>query len=244
MEPLGERVKRLRRKLKMTQRDMSKKLGVTPQQVLKYEHGRDGIKIDFMIKLATIFNVTLDYLILGNAYDENSYAVKNIILYLPSLKENKNYNIDKLIQMITFFANFNMPFKTALNKLLFYSDFIHYKLQGDAISSIPYVKLPHGPAPESYHAILGILDGCGVISIKETVVDNKIVEEKIEPLKPFNLEMFTESELDVLRKVSFKLGTMNGAELLETIHNEPFFDKISMGKEIPYKHARSIIAEL
>jgi len=56
--------------------------------------------------------------------------------------------------------------------------------------------------------------------------------------------MFTESELDVLRKVSFKLGTRNGTELFETISNEPFFDKISMGKEIPYKHAKSIITEL
>ena len=69
------------------------------------------------------------------------------------------------------------------------------------------IPFDHVPAPESYYAILGILDGFGVISIKKTIVNDKIVEEKIEPLKPFNLETFTESELDVLRKVSFKLVT-------------------------------------
>lgn len=50
--------------------------------------------------------------------------------------------------------------------------------------------------------------------------------------------MFNEPELDVLRKVSFKLETKNRPELLEMIHSEPLFDKISMGKKIPYKHAK------
>ena len=41
-------------------------------------------------------------------------------------------------------------YKTKLNKLLFYSDFINYYLNGTSISGAKYVHLPYGPVPDSY----------------------------------------------------------------------------------------------
>ena len=105
--------------------------------------------------------------------------------------------------------------------------------------------LPHGPAPESYNAILGILQETGYIEITEKVIneDKGIVEEQI-TAESFNRKLFDEKEFEVLRKVALHLGGKTGAELSKLAHNEPFWKKLDLGKPIDYKLAKKLKVEL
>ena len=62
---LGSRVKRLRRELGMSQSVLAEKLGITFQQVQKYENGTNRISALMLIKLAASLNVSVGDLLPG-----------------------------------------------------------------------------------------------------------------------------------------------------------------------------------
>ena len=59
----GERIKYLREKIGLTQKDIATKLGVEPAAVSKYELDMREPNIEAIKKLAEIFNVSIDYLL-------------------------------------------------------------------------------------------------------------------------------------------------------------------------------------
>jgi len=59
---ISERIKRLRQENNMTQADLGKQLGVHQKQISAYERGINVPSTDILIKLAEVFDVTLDYL--------------------------------------------------------------------------------------------------------------------------------------------------------------------------------------
>lgn len=94
----GERIKYLREKNGFTQKDIATKLGVEPAAISKYELDMREPNIEALIKLATIFNVSIDYL-LGRTPDvfvnANDKKVFNLLetkeLYYSSKENLKNF---------------------------------------------------------------------------------------------------------------------------------------------------------
>lgn len=59
---IGDRIKRLRQEHDWTQAQLAEKLHVHQKQVSAYERGVNVPSTDILVKLAEIFDVTLDYL--------------------------------------------------------------------------------------------------------------------------------------------------------------------------------------
>ena len=72
----GERIRRLRVKSGSTQEEIAEVLNVDRSFYSRIEAGKKGASIDLLIQLSTLFNVSLDYLILGK--------------YIVSQAENKD----------------------------------------------------------------------------------------------------------------------------------------------------------
>ena len=241
-ELIAERIREYRKLRKYSLKKVAEYLGVQYQQIQKYERGETRVPAWVLVKLAELFNVSVDTLIFG--IEEQNEAA-GLIEKVPKFR-GTTLNPEKLINMILFFAITCRLNKTKLNKLLFYADFLHYKEHGKPISNVPYVKLPHGPAPESYNAILGILEGTGHIEITEVVLNKGkgVIEEQITAVRPFDQKLFDEKELEILRKVALHLGGKTGAELSELAHNEPFWEEHGLGKPIDYELAKKLKVEL
>src|SRR5699024_9501113 len=62
-------------------------------------------------------------------------------------------DLDKFTEMAVFFAQKLKPFKTKMNKLLFYSDFLSYKRNCYSISGIRYQAIQMGPVPYKFQGI-------------------------------------------------------------------------------------------
>lgn len=82
----GERIKYLREKNGLTQKDVAVKLVVEPAAISKYELDMREPNIEAIKKLATIFNVTIDYL-LGRTPDALVSEVDKYFLEIP-IKKN------------------------------------------------------------------------------------------------------------------------------------------------------------
>lgn len=60
---VAEGLRRFRRERKLTQREVAVTLGMFPQEIQRYESGRVRPLIDFLIKVADAYNVSIDYLV-------------------------------------------------------------------------------------------------------------------------------------------------------------------------------------
>lgn len=60
---IGDKIKYLRRKKKLTQSQLAKELNVTAQAVSKWEKGLSNPDVEIIIKLSEFFGVTTDYLL-------------------------------------------------------------------------------------------------------------------------------------------------------------------------------------
>jgi transcriptional regulator with XRE-family HTH domain len=62
---IGDRIKELRQKANLTQAELADKMGFTSQTVSNWESGSREPDISALAKLSSLFNVSLDYLLLG-----------------------------------------------------------------------------------------------------------------------------------------------------------------------------------
>lgn len=60
---LGDRIRKHREIHKLTQKQLSSQLGLTPKMISFYEHNERVPPIDIIIKLSQIFSVTTDHLL-------------------------------------------------------------------------------------------------------------------------------------------------------------------------------------
>lgn len=69
MKQSGERIRRLRIKSGLTQEKTANALNIDQSYYGRIEAGKKGCSVDLFIQLTELFNVSLDYLILGKYYD-------------------------------------------------------------------------------------------------------------------------------------------------------------------------------
>ena len=84
------KLKELRQKANLTQAEMAKIINISQSNYSKYELGTTQISIETLIKLATFFHVSVDYLI-GNEQSNKESANKQD--FRPAKKET----IEKLL---------------------------------------------------------------------------------------------------------------------------------------------------
>lgn len=65
MIQLGQQIKNLRTANHLSQEDLAQKLFVSRQSISKYENGEATPDVEKLIQMAEIFEVSLDFLILG-----------------------------------------------------------------------------------------------------------------------------------------------------------------------------------
>ena len=67
---IGKKIKELRKKNKMTQKELSSKLGVSPAALGLWETDKRTPDFNILTKISDIFNVPIDYLIKENLENE------------------------------------------------------------------------------------------------------------------------------------------------------------------------------
>ena len=92
---LGQNLKDIRIKNKYNQEDIAEQLGVTKQTISNWEKGKRTPDIDSLIKLANIYQVTLDSLI-GIDKRTEDIELLNIILNMRKEKKSQLLNFLKV----------------------------------------------------------------------------------------------------------------------------------------------------
>ncbi len=64
IEEIGNRIRQLRRDQGITQAQMAMKLNISDRHLRRIEAGEKGPSIDILVEIASLFNVSLDYIIM------------------------------------------------------------------------------------------------------------------------------------------------------------------------------------
>lgn len=139
-----------------------------------------------------------------------------------------------LSEMVVFFSHTLPSFKTKMNKMLFYSDFLAFRESGQSISGATYKAIPYGPVPEKYESIFENLSTSDVIDIQ---YESKPDGSKIEKLvgredRPLNSAKFSEKELEILQKVAEKFRGVNSSGIVDISHQETAWTENIEGKRL------------
>jgi len=160
-------------------------------------------------------------------YRENKDDKKYVdILFEDKLPDNytgyRKPNMEKMSNMILFFAEKLNPTETMMNKLLFYSDFYNYKKTAYSISGANYMAHNYGPVPVRFGGIFDYASNKDFIYMKMEDYGNgywvKCFYKSTQ--KDFNSELFSLEELESLDIIINTFRGCNATQIMEKSHEE------------------------
>lgn len=239
--PFPDEITAIREKYGLSARKISDILGFGPNTFGNYEKGEIPGKAN--ARLIQLANDPEEFRKLAKLSDNLTAALEKKISDLLNLKEIFNFwNLSSLFknetqsrlngyrmfkqervnQMILFFAEKMHPWKTKLNKLLFYSDFLHFKKYGYSISGLKYVAIDYGPVPNEYEILFTIGRINNIFKKVYQEINNDATGEKVLPMTnaKFNSRLFKDHELEILYTVFDKFKDVTSSEIVKMSHDE------------------------
>lgn len=245
--PTPAEIKQLRKQYGFSAVKMSEILGFGPNSYRNYENGEvpnlSNARLIQLVKDAKEFKKLL---LISSAYNEDpiNKSIEKIDLIIKEQKENRiNISLNeflvgapvadsftgfkipdlvKFAEMIVFFTEKLKPYKTKLNKLLFYADFVMYQRSGFSISGMRYAAIQMGPVPDKYDTIYDYLARKEEFDIIATLFSDGGVGDKFKPNSKhkFNADFFIPEELTVLEEVAKKFRNISTKEIIDISHKE------------------------
>lgn len=96
IKDLPDKLKELRQRLELSQREVADRLGVSPSIISGYETGERTPSIDSLLSISYLYNCSVDYL-LGKTNEKPK-------LYIDTSKLNEN-QVKAIISLIESFSN-------------------------------------------------------------------------------------------------------------------------------------------
>ena len=143
-----------------------------------------------------------------------------------------------LKEMVIFFASKSQGvLKTKLNKLLWYADFLHYRLFSTSISGATYIHLPYGPVPENYERYLTKLTLEKAITIRSKEFGG-YSGEIVEPNREIQTQSLPPTAVAVLDAVHERFRNYSSKDISTASHGELGYRETGQGEPISYDYAR------
>lgn len=153
------------------------------------------------------------------------------------MEKQINNNLLQLSKLIIFFANkskINL-YKTKLNKLLFYAQFLYYKTYGERLLGDEFIKDYYGPVLEDIDRSLMFLSDSRIIDLSENKY-GLIIEACFE----LNEEAYSSAEEEILNKVNKKFEKYTAADISEYSHQESLWINTELKEKIEITRAKEL----
>jgi putative zinc finger/helix-turn-helix YgiT family protein len=263
--PFPDEITRIREKYGLSATRMSEILGFGINSYRQYEAGEmPSVANAKLIQMAADPKKFIDMLELCSSLDEKTKAKhiqkanqlveeKQRNLFKSSFQDYlfgshladiysgyRNPDLDKFTEMVIFFADRLSPYKTKMNKLLFYADFLMFSNSCYSISGVRYRAIDMGPVPNNYQSIFEYMDNNQEIDIHTTEFPDGYTGEQFKARQDrrFNPALFTETELKTLHKVAEAFKDTRTREIIDLSHLETAWKQNEAGKNvISYLHA-------
>jgi len=270
--PFPEEIQEIRAKYHLSAAKMSEVLGFGINVYRQYENGevpshsnarliqliKDPEEFKKLVQLSDILNPKelekvirqTDILIQENKAKQAQWIIEDYLLdYSEKPCSQNGYQkptIEKVGQTILYFVEKLKPYKTALNKFLFYADFGHYRNYGKSLMGLQYRAIPLGIVPSNYNKILAYTIESGLINVEYIDFPNGIGERyKPGSIVEQNPSVFSKEELKTLDSIITTFSGKNTKEVVDLNHKEIAWVKNHKNRQmVDYKYAFELMLKL
>jgi putative zinc finger/helix-turn-helix YgiT family protein len=263
--PFPEQIKDIRKKYGLTAKKISDILGFGANTYRNYEAGEVPSQANAKLiqlaedprefkKLVSLCNTLslkvkeglinkIETILIENKKQKAIQYIENYFYHFDLPNSKTGYRITdskKFTEMVVYFAEALQPYKTKMNKLLFYADFLMFKQRGISISGVQYVAIDMGPVPNNFHGIFEYLANEDIVDIQCKSFPNGTYGEQFvsNENKKFDSSLFSEAELSVLNHISEVFKTTSTSEIIAISHKEKaWIENFDSKSIIDYKYA-------
>lgn len=250
--PFADEIKDLRKRYGLTAKKMSKLLGFGENQYRLYEDGEmpslsnakmisgteDTGFVERLIAEAPGLFTEREHEKLRKRISEIKSSLKDHkanALYSKFARPRNRYNgyaslcSEKLEQLMIFFTHhLSGVFETKLNKLLFYTDFYHYKFHARGISGLQYRAITYGPVPLNYGTLYESFDSLRKDIVERAGYTGSIIYAE----KDFDPSLFTDDELATMQKILRHFKSTSSKSISLKSHEEAAWLKNEASRSI------------
>lgn len=122
--------------------------------------------------------------------------------------------------------------KLKLNKLLFFTDFCHYKNYGQSVSGLSYRAIQYGPVPSNYDNIYTFLENEQIIASDWIRLPNGSAREVFITEADFDPKLFTAEELETVSQIAKRFDNISTWDIVELSHEEKAWKELEANREL------------
>lgn len=237
---LGKRIKALRETLRISQEELSQRLGLDRASLSLIENDKRSLKADELILLSKSLNISIDELL-------NLKSSTEVILEQAQKPKEKKTdlrisvprkNLKKFKEVLLYIlgkvgAKPNVG-ETVLYKLLYFIDFNYYEKYEEQLIGATYIKNHHGPTPIEFQSIVNeMIENKEIEVVKSKYFQH--LQKKYLPHQEPDLSVFNANEIKVIDDVLQKLSSMNASTISEYSHQDVPWMVTSERQKIDYE---------
>jgi transcriptional regulator with XRE-family HTH domain len=245
---LGSRLSKLRKLKGFSQENLAKILDIPRPSLTQIELGKRNISVIELKKITDNLSVSIDKFLSQEFIIEDinfptSESDDNENIRISTAKLNANKFKEILLYILEKCAGKPNIGETTLFKLLYFADFNYYELYEEHLTGAEYRKLPLGPVPQKFNAVI------------QQMLENKMIKRfktdynghqqiRYFPLIKPNLKNLKASEVAIIDKVIDQFSdwsasaiddfSLNDMPWLATKNGEAIDYELAFYREHPY----------
>jgi len=238
---LGEKIKRLRELQGISQEKLAKQMQISRPAISQIETADRKIAADELIKLAEIFNISVNNLLDFDKEPEVILSENKIKRAIPEQEirisvpqKNQERFKEVLLYLLNKVGSKSNIGETVIYKLLYFIDFDFYEKYEEQLIGATYIKNHYGPTPVEFKKIVDrmIKDNC-----IEKVESNyfSYPQTKYLPMRKADLSGLKANEVEIIDEVLNRLSDMNAGQISEYSHNDIPWLTTDYGEIIDYE---------
>lgn len=148
-------------------------------------------------------------------------------------------NMARINNMVLFFSEQCRPYKTKLNKLLFYADFLQFRKTCYSISGLNYQAIQKGPVPKNYDWIFDRTMEKRMVVVHLQDFGEYMGEQFFRAdTAVFEQDIFSESEISTLHEVANHFRNVTVNQIVNKSHEEQaWLDNVDSFGAVSYEYA-------
>lgn len=151
----------------------------------------------------------------------------------------RNFDLEKIKNMILYILEYHDTYRTKINKLLWYMDFLSYKVYSVSISGNSYTHSTYGPIADDYELIISVMLKDSLIG-KDEIILHEGVREQLNSLITCDKSIFSEDEIQIMDFVLNKFKNFKCGQISEYSHKEVPYKSTVEGQKISYTLAEEL----
>lgn len=223
----------------LSQEELAKHIKISRPSLAQIESGNRGVDILELQKLSLVLGFSLDALMSDEFLASRETGGKKVKkkeerISMPALQINKFKNV--LLYILERCAGKPNVNETVLHKLLYFSDFNYYELYEEHLTGSAYLKLPQGPVPQKFDALLNQMIGKGQLQRVKTQ-SHGCSQVRYLPLEKADFIKLRAGEKEVTDKVIEQMSDWSAAALSAYARKDLPWEVTDEGKVISYELA-------